>query len=52
MDRIVLTAASGMILTDGETFGRKIYLAKGESADRYYEISEEEYSKITEPEEI
>ena len=40
---IVLNANEGMILTNGSTYGRTIYLAKGISAENYYEITEEEY---------
>lgn len=40
---IVLNANEGMILTNGSTYGRTIYLAQGISAESYYEITEEEY---------
>lgn len=45
-----LIADSGKILTDGETFGRVIFLGKGRTADEFYEITEEEYNKILEAE--
>lgn len=41
-----LTASSGMVLTNGETYGRKIYLAEGASKLDFYEITEEEYKEI------
>lgn len=41
--RIKLTASEGHILTDGESFGRIVYLASGDSGEKWYEISEEEY---------
>lgn len=44
--RIKLTSTDGMILTNGETFGRVIYLASGETADNWHEITEEEYNEI------
>lgn len=49
-ERITLNANEGMILTDGSTYGRTIYLAEGVSAENYYEITEEEYKKILEEE--
>ena len=41
-----LIADSGKILTDGETFGRVIFLGKGRAVDEFYEITEEEYEEI------
>lgn len=53
MGRDILIANKGMVLTDGETYGKKIYLAEGESADKFYEITDEEYWEImAESEEI
>lgn len=46
MERIVLTAREGYIYTDGENYGKTIYLAIGASADNWYEITEEEYNGI------
>ena len=42
----VIKADEGKILTDGEVYGRVIYLAKGRSADEFYEITEAEYEEI------
>lgn len=42
----VIKADEGKILTDGEVFGRVIYLAKGRSADEFHEITEAEYEEI------
>lgn len=42
----VIKADEGKILTDGEVFGRTIYLAKGRTADEFYEITEAEYAEI------
>lgn len=50
MERQVLIAAEGMILTDGTIYGRKIYLEVGKSPDDFYEISEAEYEKLMEEE--
>ena len=46
--RIKLTASEGYILTDGENFGRIVYLASGDEGEKWYEISEDEYQKILE----
>lgn len=40
-----LIADSGKILTDGEIFGKVIFLGKGRTTDEFYEITEEEYNK-------
>ncbi len=44
--RIKLTAAEGMILTNGETYGKEVFLADTDSADNWHEITEEEYAEI------
>lgn len=44
--RIKLTAAEGMVLTDGESYGKEIFLSQNESADNWHEITEEEYIEI------
>ena len=43
MERKIIEAKIGMVLTDGEIYGKKIYLAVGESADKFYEITDKEY---------
>ena len=44
--RIKLTASEGHILTDGENFGRIVYLAQGDEGEKWYEITDKEYKKI------
>ena len=43
---IKLIASDGMILTNGEAFGKEVYLGTGDSPDNWHEITEEEYNKI------
>lgn len=42
----VLTASDGFILTDGEVYGRVIYLANDRKPDEFREITEDEYQEI------
>lgn len=44
--RMVIYADDNKVLTNGKTYGTQIFLADGESADDYYEISVEEYEEI------
>ena len=41
-----LIATKGNILTNGEVYGREVFLAVGESIDNWHEITEEEYNEI------
>ena len=52
MERKILKASDGMILTNDEICGKTIYLAEGVDEKSFYEISQEEYEKkLTEEEE-
>ena len=44
--RKVIYADEGKILTDGEIYGKQIYLAEGIDESKFYEITVEEYEKI------
>lgn len=44
--RIKLTASDGMVLTDGEHFGKEVFLAEDADANAWYEITEEEAEAI------
>ena len=50
--RIKLTASEGHMLTDGEHYGKIVYLASGDEGEGWYEISEAEYQKILEEAEV
>lgn len=42
----VLKAEKGMMLTNGETFGKIVCLGVGDSADNWHEITEEEAERL------
>lgn len=44
--RNVLYADEGKVLTNGEVYGKTIFLEVGAKADDYREIPEEEYNRI------
>lgn len=46
-----LTAAEGFVLTNGEAYGKEIYLGKNDSPLFWREIPEAEYQAIMEKEE-
>lgn len=46
----VLKAEEGKTLTNGEAFGKVVYLGKNDSADNWYEITDEEAEKLQEEE--
>lgn len=48
IELIKLTASEGMILTDGETFGKEVYLGCNDSADNWHEITDAEAEAIQE----
>ena len=48
--REVIKAGEGKILTDGEIYGKVIFLADGRKKGDFYEIDEAEYKKIMEEE--
>jgi hypothetical protein len=50
--RIKLTASEGHILTNGAAYGKVIYLGVNDSPDNWHEITEEEYQKTLEDNEI
>ena len=44
--RTVIYAEDGHVLTNGEIYGKQIFLADGVSESDFYEITDEEYQKI------
>jgi len=46
MERIILIAREGMILTNGEAYGREIYLGLGDNAENWCEMPLSEYEEI------
>lgn len=47
-----MVAASGMVLTNGEAYGKEIYLGKNDKPENWYEITDTEYEKIIEEAEM
>ena len=46
----VIKASEGHYLTDGEIYGKEIYLAPNQSAENFHEITDAEYEALNEPE--
>ena len=44
--RKVIYAEEGCVLTNGDIYGKQIFLADGVSENEFYEITDEEYQKI------
>ena len=49
---IKLTAADGMVLTDGTSYGKEVYLGINDTADRWAEIPESEVPEPDMPHEL
>ena len=43
----VLKADDGKVLTNGNTYGKVVYLGKDDSAENWREITDEEYTQLT-----
>lgn len=44
--RIKLIASEGMVLTDGENYGREVFLAVDGDQSKWHEITQEEYDEL------
>lgn len=48
MKRTKMNAKYGMFLTNGEAYGKVVYLGVNDKPENWYEITEEEYQKTLE----
>lgn len=46
-----LTASNGYVLTNGEAYGKEIYLGCNDTPENWHEITEAEYAEILKAEE-
>jgi hypothetical protein len=46
IELVKLVAADGMILTNGEAFGKEVYLGENDKPENWHEIAEEEYENL------
>ena len=46
IELIKLTASEGMVLTNGEAYGKEIYLGCNDSPDNWSEITDAKYDEI------
>ncbi len=44
--KIILYADEGKVLTDGEIYGKTVYLAEGRDFSEFHEIIESEYNEV------
>lgn len=47
-----LTASDGHTLTNGEAYGKEIWLGKNDNADNWHEITDAEYEAICKEQEL
>ena len=52
IELIKLIASEGMTLTNGETYGKEVYLGVNDFAENWHEIPEADVPKEEPPEEI
>ena len=44
--RLILYAEEGMILTNGEAYGKEIYLGQNDVPENWHEITDAEYEEV------
>lgn len=52
IELIKLTASEGMTLTNGETYGKEVYLGCNDSAENWHEIPDSEVPQEEPPEDV
>lgn len=43
-----LTASDGYVLTNGDVYGKEVYLGVNDSAENWHEITDAEYAEVME----
>lgn len=43
-----LTASEGYVLTNGDVYGKEVYLGVNDSAENWHEITDAEYAEVME----
>ena len=51
IELIKITASEGMVLTNGDTYSKEIYLGINDSVENWHEITDAEYEEIMKAEE-
>lgn len=51
IELIKITASEGMVLTNGDTYSKEIYLGVNDSVENWHEITDAEYEEIMKDEE-
>lgn len=51
IELIKITASEGMVLTNGDTYSKEIYLGANDSVENWHEITDAEYEEIMKDEE-
>ena len=46
VELVKLTAAEGMTLTNGESFGKEVYLGRNDTSDNWQEITDSEAEQL------
>ena len=52
MNHVKLVAQEGMLLTNGESYGKVVYVGAGDSVDNWHQITEKEYDEMEVTEDV